>query len=64
MRFVASANLKPARALALDDDPAVPRAQFDLSDVTDRAVNLLADSGARSFVKKKANPKAFTRSAR
>jgi len=35
--FAASvANLKPASALALDDDLAVPLAQFDLANVTTR----------------------------
>jgi hypothetical protein len=33
-RFAAIANLKPALSLALDDDLAVLRAQFDLANVT------------------------------
>jgi hypothetical protein len=36
-------NLQSATPLALDDDLAVVRAQFDLSNVTARAVNLLGD---------------------
>ncbi len=39
------ADLKPARALALDDDLAVLRAQFDLSNVTPCRVCLLGDEG-------------------
>jgi hypothetical protein len=39
------ANLKPTRSLALDDDLAVPRAQFDLANVSARVVNLLGDQG-------------------
>jgi len=34
---------KAARSLALDDDVAVPLAQFDLADVAARAVNLLCN---------------------
>jgi len=34
------ANLKPARSLALDDDVAVPREQFDLANVTASGVCL------------------------
>src|SRR5208337_3569943 len=34
-------NLKPSSPLALDNDIAVPRAQFDLSNVSSGAVNLL-----------------------
>src|SRR5208283_3961889 len=41
------ASLKTARALALDDDLAMLRAQFDLANVSPRAVNFLGDqSGA------------------
>jgi hypothetical protein len=38
-------NLQAANTLALDDDLAVPRAQFDLTNVTAHAVNLLGDQG-------------------
>jgi hypothetical protein len=37
------ANLKVARSLALDDNFAVPPAQFDPSNVAARAVNLIGD---------------------
>jgi hypothetical protein len=37
------ANLEAARPLALDDDLAAQKAQFDLANVTARAVNLLGD---------------------
>jgi hypothetical protein len=37
------ADLKPAIPLALDDDFAVPLAQFDLAIMSARAVNLLSD---------------------
>jgi hypothetical protein len=36
-------DLKSARTFALDDDFAVQRAQFDLANVSARAVNLLRD---------------------
>jgi len=36
-------NLKPSSPLALDNDIAVPRAQFDLSNVSAGGVNLLGD---------------------
>jgi hypothetical protein len=40
--FVPSvANLKPARALALDDDLAMQRAEFDLANVTTSSIDLL-----------------------
>jgi len=39
------ANLKSARPLSLDHSFAVQRAQFDLTNVTARAVNLLGDQG-------------------
>ena len=45
MSFPAIRNLKPARALPLDDDLAVPFAGFDLANVSARAVNLLGDQG-------------------
>jgi hypothetical protein len=35
------ANLKPARSLALDDDFAVRRAQFNLANVTTSGIDLL-----------------------
>jgi hypothetical protein len=38
------ANLKPASPLAIDDDLAVPRAQFDLANSAG-AVNLRGDQG-------------------
>ncbi len=38
-------NLKTARALALDDGLAVPRAQFDLANVTTGSIDLLGDQG-------------------
>jgi hypothetical protein len=39
------ANLKPACPLALDDDFAMRRAQFDLANVSAGAVNLRGDHG-------------------
>jgi len=39
----AVANLKPAKALAVDDDLAVSLAQFDLANMATRAVNFLGD---------------------
>lgn len=46
MLFVpAIANLKAASALAADDDFAVLRAQFDLSNMTASRVRLLGDQG-------------------
>jgi hypothetical protein len=36
-------GLKPARSLTLDDDLAVPRAEFYLAKMSARAVNLLSD---------------------
>jgi len=41
-------DLKTARPLALNDDLAVPLAQFDLANVSARAVNLFGDQG-RAF---------------
>jgi hypothetical protein len=41
--FASVADLKPPRLLALDDDLAVALAQFDLANVSARAVNLLGD---------------------
>jgi len=37
------ANLKPARALALDEDFTVQRAQFDLANVTASSVDFFRD---------------------
>lgn len=39
--FLPVANLKPARALAPDDDLALQRAQFDLPNVTASSIDLL-----------------------
>jgi hypothetical protein len=41
--FPAIRNLQAAGTLALDDDSAVPRAQFDLANVSARAVNLFGN---------------------
>jgi hypothetical protein len=41
--FPAIANIKAAGTLALDDDLAVPRAQFDLPNVSAGAINLLGN---------------------
>jgi len=49
-------NLKTASPFALDDDFAVQRAQFDLSNVTTGRINLLRDQGRA--------PRASARSAR
>ena len=42
------ANLKPASPLALDDDVAVQRAQFDLAKVTASGIDLFRNQG-RAF---------------
>ncbi len=39
------ANLKPASPLALDDDSAMLRAQFDLANVTASGIDLFSDQG-------------------
>jgi hypothetical protein len=39
------ANLKPASTLALDDDLAVQRAQFDLANVAASSIDLLRNQG-------------------
>ena len=41
----ASAYLKSARTLALDDDATVQRAQFDLANVTTSGIDLFSDQG-------------------
>jgi hypothetical protein len=47
--FAASvANLKSAQTLALDDDFAVPQAQFNLANVAAGGINLLGDQSRAS----------------
>jgi len=43
--FPAIRNLQPATPLALDDDSAAPRAQFDLSNMAAGRIHLFGDQG-------------------